>query len=177
MSWKLYALASGGAFLATYLVSPALLPKTRQDVPIPSPRVVDRSGAAVNLAEQADRLRTRLAETTSYREPRRDAFQFGTVPRRVSLPPPTTSPEGDAAAIASPPRPPFALAGIAGDAPGGVAGRTAVLSSLRGVLLVREGDVVEDAYRVVRIEEEAVTVEAIGDGTRTTLRLSGSDPR
>jgi hypothetical protein len=141
---------------------------------VSSPRAADSAGDLVDLTEQAERLRAGIASTTAYREPRRNAFQFGDAPRRA-LPPPG-APEIEAPVVVPPPRPPFALAGVATDA-GGTTGRTAILSSLRGVLLVREGDLVEGAFKVVSIDADAITVEKVGDGTSTTLHLSGSDPR
>jgi hypothetical protein len=176
MTWKLYAIGSAGAFLATYLVSNVAPVKPAQNTPVSSPRVVDSAGGPVDLAEQAERLRAGIASTTPYREPRRDAFRFGDSPRRTAAPPPEAS-EIEAPVVAPSPRPPFALAGVATDAPGGAPGRTAILSSLRGVLLVREGDLVEGIFRIVSIGADAITVERVDDGTSTTLRLSGSESR
>lgn len=173
MTWKLYAVGSAGAFLATYLVSNVAPVRPAENTPVSSPRAADSAGEPVDLTEQAERLRAGIAGTTPYREPRRDAFRFGNVPRRTASPPLEAS-ESEAPVVAPSPRPPFALAGVATDAPGGAAGRTAILSSLRGVLLVREGDMVEGMFRVVSIEADALIVERVGDGTSTTLRLSGS---
>ena len=53
----------------------------------------------------------------------------------------------------------------------GVAQRTAILSSLQGVSLVKEGDVLDDGYRVSSITDDAVTLESTSDGTQATLRL------
>ncbi|HET9359933.1 MAG TPA: hypothetical protein VFO58_09290 [Vicinamibacterales bacterium] len=174
MTWKLYAVGSAGAFLATYLVSNVAPVKPVQNTPVASPRAVDGAGEPVDLTEQAERLRAGIAATTPYREPHRDAFRFGDSRRRTAAPPLEAS-EIEAPVVAPPPRPPFALAGVATDAPGGPAGRTAILSSLRGVLLVREGDLVEGMFRIVSIDADAITVERVDDGTSTTLRLSGSD--
>jgi hypothetical protein len=175
MTWKLYAIGSAGAFLATYLVSNVAPVKPAQNTPVTSPRAVDSAGGPVDLAEQAERLRAGIASTTPYREPRRDAFRFGDPPRRTAAPPPEAS-AIEAPVVTPPPRPPFALAGVATDSPGG-AGRTAILSSLRGVLLVREGDLVEGMFRIVNIGADAITVERVDDGTSTTLRLSGAESR
>jgi hypothetical protein len=172
MTWKLYAVGSAGAFLATYLVSNVAPVRPAESTPVTSPRVADSAGEPVDLAEQAERLRAGLAGTTPYRQPRRDAFRFGDSPRRTAAPPPEA--EIEAPVVAASPRPPFALAGVATDAPGGTASRTAILGSLRGVLLVREGDIVEGMFRVVSIDADAITVERVDDGTSTTLRLSGS---
>jgi hypothetical protein len=174
MTWKLYAVGSAGAFLATYLVSNVAPIKPARNTPVTSPRAVDSAGEPVDLAEQAERLRAGIAGTAPYREPRRDAFRFGNSPRRTAAQPPEAS-DIEAPIVAPPPRPPFALAGVATDAAGG-AGRTAILSSLRGVVLVREGDLVEGMFTVVSIDADAITVERVGDGTSTTLRLSGSEP-
>jgi hypothetical protein len=174
MTWKLYAVGSAGAFLATYLVSNVAPVRPAENTPVTSPRAAaDSAGEPVDLTEQAERLRAGIAGTTPYREPRRDAFRFGDVPRRTAAPPPEAS-AIEAPVVAPSPRPPFALAGVATDAPGGAAGRTAVLSSLRGVLLVREGDMVEGMFRVVSIDADSITVERVDDGTSTTLRLAGS---
>ena len=54
----------------------------------------------------------------------------------------------------------------------GVSQRTAILSSLQGVALVKEGDELDAGYRVVTITDETVTLESTGDGAQTTLRLS-----
>lgn len=56
----------------------------------------------------------------------------------------------------------------------GVVQRTAILSSLQGVTLVKEGETLDTGYRVISITEESVTLEST-DGTQTTLRLSNAD--
>jgi hypothetical protein len=57
----------------------------------------------------------------------------------------------------------------------GAVTRTAIVSSLRGVSLVKEGDLLDGAYRVVSIAEETVTIESTADGTQTTIGLSHAD--
>jgi len=57
----------------------------------------------------------------------------------------------------------------------GVTQRTAILSSLQGVSLVKEGETLDTGYRVVSITEDAVVLESVNDGTQTTLRLSNTD--
>jgi hypothetical protein len=59
----------------------------------------------------------------------------------------------------------------------GVTQRTAIISSLQGVSLVKEGDLLDAGYRVMSIGDDAVTLESTTDGTQTTLRLSNSDSR
>ena len=171
MTWKLYALLSGGGLLATFLVSLATPSAPEQAGRQNVAQAVTESGGTVDLAEQADRLRAGVAAAAAYREPVRDAFRFGATARRVTAQPvaPTvTAPPP----VALPARPPFALAGMASAIEGGVTQRTAILTSLNGVLFVKEGDVIDGGYRVLTIEEAAVTVEATSDGTQTTLRLA-----
>ena len=57
----------------------------------------------------------------------------------------------------------------------GVTQRTAILSSLQGVSLVKEGDVLDAGYRVLAIGDDEVTIESTSDGTQTMLRLSNAD--
>jgi hypothetical protein len=57
----------------------------------------------------------------------------------------------------------------------GVTHRTAILSSLQGVSLVKEGDTLDGGYRVVSISEDAAVLESMNDGVQTTLRLSNSN--
>ena len=112
MSWKLYAFTSGGAVIfaaAAALVAPT--PRT-QSAPVATPQAVDSSGAVVDLGAQAERLRSKLAEVSTYRQPARDAFRFGAAPRRVveSVSPAVTEAPP---VVITPPRPPYALAGMA----------------------------------------------------------------
>jgi hypothetical protein len=169
MASKLYTLTSGGAIVVTALGA-LLAPSGRNQIAPPAtPEAVDRSGALVDLGAQADRLKARLAEATAYRQPSRDAFRFGASRRPVEAAPPQAvefSP-----AVVPPARPPYALAGMAMSMENGVAQRTAILSSLQGVSLVKEGDVLTTGYRVLAIADDAVTLESTTDGTQTTLRL------
>jgi len=169
MTWKVYAILSGGAFLATYLVS--FSPGLESPSPGAGPAPASVATAGVDIVEQADRLQVRDRETTAYRDPVRNVFRFGANSRRTSAPPIPAIAETPAPVV-EPPRPPFSLAGIATDTVDGAAVHTAILSSLRGVLLVREGEVIDGGYRVVAIDDGAVTLEATADGSRTTVRIS-----
>jgi hypothetical protein len=156
--------------LAT-LVSPVGRPSTSQ---APESQALDRTGAVVDLGAQADRLKARLAEVTAYRQPARDAFQFGPPPRPVAESVKPLELEAPPAVVA-PVRPPYALAGMATTTESGVTQRTAILSSLQGVSLVKEGETLDTGYRVVSITEDAVVLESVNDGTQSTLRLSNAD--
>jgi hypothetical protein len=170
MASKLYTLTSGGAIVVTALG--ALLAPTgrHQTAPPATPEAVDRSGAAIDLGAQADRLKARLAEATAYRQPSRGASR-----RPVEAAPPEAA--GSPAAVIPPARPPYALAGMAMSIESGVTQRTAILSSLQGVSLVKEGDVLTTGYRVLSIADDAVTLESTNDGTQTTLRLPSAGLR
>jgi hypothetical protein len=172
MTWKLYALTSGGgAVVVTYLATVMAPVDRTANVPTTVLQAVDRSGAVVDLGAQADRLKMRLAEVTAYRKPARDAFRFGEPPRRVEVAP-TTLASAPSPVEPAPSRPPYGLSGMAITAENGVSQRTAILSSLQGVALVKEGDVLDAGYRVLTITDETVTLESTSDGAQTTLRLS-----
>jgi hypothetical protein len=174
MTWKIYVLASGGAFLA-YLVTP---PPTRplQETPIMSSPSADSPTGDIDMARLAARLHGSGADRAAFAAPARDAFRF------VASPP---SPESETPAavedpgpiVLPPSRPPFALAGIASDTVDGLIVRTAILSSLGGVLLVHDGESLEGGYRVVAVEEASIVIEATSDGTRTRIGLSGTTAR
>jgi hypothetical protein len=175
MTWRLYALTSGGAVVVTTLATLLAPTERTADLPTTVPQAVDRSGAVVDLGVQADRLQAKLAQVTAYREPARNAFRFGPPPRRAAAAPPAQVSEGPVSV--APARPPYGLAGMATTFEEGIPRRTAILSSLEGVLLVNEGDVLEAGYRVLAVTDDAVSLESTVDGVRMTLRLSGSDSR
>lgn len=176
---KLYALTSGGAVLVTALAAAFVAPieRTRADPPTVVPQAVDRSGAVVDLGTQADRLKTRLAEVNAYKHPARDAFRFGLPPNRVVEAPALAAGDIPPPATVAQRRPPYALTGMATSVVEGLTQRTAILSSLQGVSLVKEGDVLDTGYRVLSIGDDAVTLESTSDGGQTTLRLSNADSR
>jgi len=177
MTWKLYALASVGAFLATYVVGfpPSFAPQK------PASAAVSQPGGSTtevvyDLGKQADRLHARITAATAYQEPARDAFRFGATARRRAevIAPQLPAPPAVAPA---PVRPPFALAGIAESTVNGTLERTAILTSLRGVQFAKEGDVLDGGFRVTGVAEGAVTLQSPDDAVETTLRLSDGDAR
>jgi len=173
MTWnRLYALTSGGAVVVTALAT-LVSPVARSSTPAAAPEALDKSGAVVDLGAQADRLKARLAEVAAYRQPARDAFQFGPPPRPVEESPRPSAIEAPPAVVA-PVRPPYGLAGMATTTEDGVPRRTAILSSLQGVSLVKEGETLETGYRVMSITDDSVTLESSA-GIQTTLRLSNTD--
>jgi hypothetical protein len=169
MTWRLYALTSGGAVIMAALATVVSPPGQTPSAPVPVPQAVDRSGAVVDLAAQADRLKAKLGDVTAYREPSRNVFRFESPRRLVESPAPVMN---EAPVVIPPSRPPYGLAGMATTVEDGIPQRTAILSSLQGVTLVKEGETLETGYRVVSIGEDMVILESTSDGTQTTLRLS-----
>jgi hypothetical protein len=170
MTWKLYAVVSAGAFLATYLVS---TPTSEGVRPAQSGAAASarQTEAAADIQQLADRLHVRVRSEGTYREPRRDPFNFYSRPQRVAAPAFVPPPVVSAAPV--PVLPSVTLSGIASDTVDGTVRRSAVLSIPAGVLIVREGESVGGLYTVVSIAEESIELEATSDGSRRSLRLSG----
>lgn len=174
MTWKLYALLSGGAFVATYLFSgPGAMMRSAQvqAVTVRRAPVQQVSTAETEIQALANRLEARVHSDENYRPPTRNPFEFGAArhveskpviaPKPVDIPP---------APIAVPP-PPIRLSGIATDRVDGMAQRTAIVSTPNGVVLLREGETVV-GYRVVTITETSVTLASAADNSPLTLTLS-----
>jgi hypothetical protein len=178
VTWKSYAVVSGATVLAGWLASAPV-----SNVPDPAASVRRQPAGpsdipASDITREAERLQVRVRREVEYTQPRRNPFRFGAgrpdAERGGDIPdpaPPTPPPPIAVPPVAPPP--PVSLSGIAEDRDGSRVERTAILSSLSGVLLVREGDAVLADYRVARIESEAVELVKT-DGT--TLRLSLSTP-
>jgi hypothetical protein len=171
MTWKLYALVSAGAFVATYLVS-----SPTKDVAHGSASVA-RAAAQKPLPESdieqlAERLHVRVRSEENYRTPGRDLFRFQSRPPRPQVVAPAPAPVAAPALVPAPVLPPVSLSGIASDTADGSPKRSAILSVPAGVLIVREGDSVAGLYKVLSVGEDSVELEAIADGSHRTLRLS-----
>lgn len=170
MTWKSYALVSGAGVLSMWLVAtlPSGLPGRAAP---PREGEAARPAAASDIAQQADRLRTRLRREALYRAPGRNLFRFA--PRLAARPSEAANvPPAPAAELpATPPPLPMRLAGIAVDANGAETVRTAILSTFSGVVLARPGDAILDRFRVTDVEEEAVNLVIIADGTAVRLTL------
>ena len=138
------------------------------------PRVaVGAAAAASDIEEQANRLQARLQQEALYREPGRNLFRFA--PKAVARPAAPTMPESSVATVVEPPTAPpplpMRLAGVAVDRNGDATVRTAILSTFSGVVLARPGDEVLDRFRVTAVEEEAVDLVTLADGTPVRLTL------
>jgi hypothetical protein len=75
------------------------------------------------------------------------------------------------AADAPPPRPELRLIGIAEDARDGASERTAVVTGLNQLYLVREGEQIAMRFLVKRIGADAIEVEDLADSTPLRLGL------
>jgi Tfp pilus assembly protein PilP len=171
MTWKSYALASGVTLIATYFASgPVAQPEKAR----PASRAPARANAENDIEEQAVRLQSRLRAQTSYAEPSRNPFRFNA--RRTSSTGAgngvaATEPSVVASPLTLPPAPPaIKLSGVAADVVDGSTQLTAILSTPQGVLLVKEGDAAGPLYRVAKIEDSAVELVSVVDGS--TRRLS-----
>ncbi|OFW14520.1 MAG: hypothetical protein A3F70_19380 [Acidobacteria bacterium RIFCSPLOWO2_12_FULL_67_14] len=171
MTWKSYVTVSGATVVAGWLASSA----PPQPAPVARPRALQTPApnvAASDIQEQAERLRAPLPAERTYTTPHRNPFRFAD---RISIEQPGTA---AAARTEAPPAdvrpagPRVSLSGIAEDATPGGPERTAILSGPGGVLIVREGEEILGFYRVVRIDSEAVELQALRDGSvqRLTLR-------
>jgi hypothetical protein len=172
MTWRLYALLSGGAFVATYLVSgqPGTLAPARPAQPQAAAVAAAPSHAENEIQQLAARLERRVREAASYHTPTRNPFDFGHVPppkpKRVIAPKLPEVP-----VVVAPPPPPFTLSGIAVNHVDGALQRTAVFATQTGVVLAREGDVV-GGFKVMTIEDDAAVLESTFDASSHRLALS-----
>jgi len=167
---RVVTFGAAGAVLAAMLAGAATTGR-RSVEPVPriNTSAVELRGA--ELAAEIARLRERLRPTDGPRRPARNLFQFGAgrvareEPIAVTLPSP---------AIADlPPRPaaaPLKLVGMAQDAGADGTVRTAIISGLGDLFLVKEGESVTPRFRVVTISDGAVELVDLEAGT--TLRLA-----
>jgi hypothetical protein len=171
MTWKLYAVVSAGAFLATYLVSsPA---DVARPVASAKPASTEKPAAGADIEQLAEGLHVRL-RTDNYRTPGRDLFRFEARPVRPAVASSAQRPVVEAAAPPPPPPlPPLTLSGVATDIVDGSPRRQAVMSAPTNMWIVREGESVAGLYKVLSIGEDSVELEALADGSHRTLRLSG----
>jgi hypothetical protein len=157
------AIASWFASASTSGVRPPVVP-----LPALKPTPLDRASA--ELQSEIARLHERLAPTATPAHAR-DLFRFsGRAPGRVAA---LTSRE-PAATIETPPvapRPSLKLIGIAEDASDEGTIRTAIVSGLGDVFLVKAGEIIAGRYRVEQVSADAALVTDITTASQTTLAL------
>lgn len=157
------AVASWFASASTSGVRPPVAPLAP-----PQPAPIDRSVAV--LQGEVARLHDRIAPTATPTRSR-DLFRFSARPPKRPLrvaPPAPTVDEAPTAAAATPL---LKLIGIAEDAqPDGVV-RTAIVSGLGDLFLVKAGDMVGGRYRVEQVSADAVRLVDLSSSASTILAL------
>jgi hypothetical protein len=130
---------------------------------------------AEEVAAHASRLRARLATMPARPGATRNPFRFESHARPAAHV--TRTVVRDAAADAAEPqpavpvRPELHLIGMAEDSTDGVVQRTAIVSGLNQVYLVREGDQIAMRFLVRRVGTDAVEIEDLSDSTPISLGL------
>jgi hypothetical protein len=173
MTWKLYAIVSAGAFVATYLMSTPKTEVATTRASAPAPRSARQAAAETEIEALANSLHVDLKSNAVFRTPGRDPFRFEA---RAQKPPAFVPPPPAVVQNLPPPAPllpVLSLSGIATDVVDGQSQRSAVVSLPAGVLIVREGESVAGLYTVVAIGEDSIELESTGDQSRRTLRLPG----
>ncbi|MGE3955946.1 MAG: hypothetical protein AB7H96_04445 [Vicinamibacterales bacterium] len=158
------AIASWFASASTSGVRPPAVP-----FPPPKPSPVDFSMVA--LQSEVGRLHERLAPTAAPTRSR-DLFRFQSrIPeRRAPLARPA-APVDVVAEAPAPPAPALALIGVAEDATADGVIRTAIVSGLGDVFLVKAGETIRDRYRIGAVSADAVQVVDTVTGSDSTLAL------
>ena len=155
------ALVVGAAALAAWLAA-AATSGVRPVHPVATPPApIDLRGAA--LSAEIERLHERLKPNVAP-DHGRNLFEFARS-RAVAAPASATA-VAAAPAPPAPVEPPFKLIGIADDN----GARTAILTSPSQLLMVREGDNVQPAYRVTGISADAIELTG-ADGVVLRLAL------
>jgi hypothetical protein len=158
---------AGGA-LAAWLAAAATSGIRESRVPPPvSVTPIEMRGA--ELAAEIARLHDRLRPTATPQRPGRNLFQFTAAKPRTA---PAAIPALTDALPAPAPRPPvlLKLSGIAEDpGPDGPV-RTAIITGLGQLFLVKEGEMLGSQYRVAKISADVV--ELVDVDANATLRLA-----
>ncbi len=170
MSLKTVSLVGALCLLAGWLMASLVLPPVAslQSNPPPAERRPSTAPASAE-APYAERLRLKLREAPAAPRPRRNPFTFERVtPARVGADTLTSGIADPSPVVVEGPT--ITLAGIATATRADGVDRTAVLSTDGDVVLARVGDMVVGGYRVMRVDEDAVTL-ADAAGRELILRL------
>jgi hypothetical protein len=158
-----------GAVAAWVLASAGEAPAL-PDAPDMRQAQADAERAAVVEASVA-RLRARLADMPARPEGTRNPFRFEGRARAARAHAAETVVNDVQEVPAAPARPELRLIGMAEDLRDGLTERTAIVSGLNQVYLVKEGEQIAMRFLVTRIGADAVEVEDLVDGTPLTLGL------
>jgi hypothetical protein len=156
------------AWLAAAATSGRRVQATR---PAAKPAPSDSRAAVV--ASHVARLHDRLTPLAAPPQAKRNLFEFGGGRSRPGRP--ATAAASIAAAVTPatkvPAAPPWKLAGVAEDAAALGPVRTAIISGMGQLFLVREGEAVTPRYRVSRIAADVVELVDVGSGSTVRLAL------
>ncbi|HSL20514.1 MAG TPA: hypothetical protein VK886_03200 [Vicinamibacterales bacterium] len=160
----------GAGLLAAWLAAAADdQPAPRADVA--SPALVRAEQLAVEIQAQAARLRERLASAPRPAAGGRNPFALDERSARPGAARVAAAMADEIPAVVTVPEPPLlVLSGIAEDGAPGATVRTAILSGLGDVFLVKAGDVVASRFEVVAVGADAVELRDLGTGR--TIRLA-----
>jgi len=158
----------GGAFAAWLYAAATSGNRDRPPSFAIKPPAIDSRGD--ELAGEIARLHERLRPSVTPRQPGRDLFSFVSPAARPG--PASIAPAAPLdAPIVRPAPPALKLSGIAEDAtPDGLV-RTAILSGSGELFIAREGDLVAQHYRVVKISADVVELAELVEGTTVRLAL------
>ena len=160
-----------GAALAAWLAAAATSGNraTIDPILVKSPPI-DQRGEA--LASEISRLHEHLRPAAVPRQPGSNLFSFAVrQPRPAPLPPPGSNPALTEAPAAVQPPAPLKLSGIAEDPTADGVVRTAIISGLGQLFLVKEGENVTPRFRVAKISSEVVELSDLTDGSALRLAL------
>jgi len=153
---------AGGTLLAAWLAAaaaPSLAPQAGSASPKSQGSETDRR--VLELAVEADRLHDRLSVVLAPPPVMRNPFQFS---RRAPAPAATVhvarepeAPPPPAVAVSAPP--PITFLGVAEDTAGTNPARTAILSFGGDLLLVKEGELIGDRYRLTKIGSDVIELQ------------------
>ncbi len=155
----------GGAALVVWIASAATTGVRPSPEAPATNRAVEVSGA--RLAHEIARLHERLRPTAVPIQTR-DLFSY--TPRSVAAVDAGGEPAAVVTAVEGPKASPLKLVGLAEDGPADAVVRTAVLSGLGELFLVKEGEMVGARYRVSKVSSDAV--ELVDSVDQSSFRLA-----
>lgn len=162
-------LVGGAGLLAAWLAAASDDPPTPPPA-VASPALVRAEQLAFEIQAQAARLRARLAAAPRPADGGRNPFA---VEERPASPAPArvrAATIDEFPAVVTVPEPPLlVLSGIAEDGEAGAPVRTAILSGLGDVFLVKAGETVASRFEVIAVGADTVELRDLGTGR--TLRL------
>jgi hypothetical protein len=158
-------------WLAVIVGSGRSVPAALQAGPRRAPAPLDP--LVTDIQSQAGRLHAYLNQVPAFRPPARNPFQFAARPEPLGSGArrPAVSAAAPSPTPLTPARPPLRLSGIAEDATPDGTTRTAIISGLQQLFLVKEGEEFARRFKVVKIGSDGVELVDLLDGATLTLYL------